>query len=354
MQSADTRRQVACRIAPDYLLNMKLLASSSSSDLHGTTSVDTHRKCNDPSKFWHAFRAANRPPCGWTAGNESQTGRKFERTVAQRITITLPSRHRASSNAYPSYLPSRTPRLSECRAYARKPKSSGLVTRGRTTGLPARYQTDPAVFLTWQDLAAVYDALTFADAQETPLTAFLTINWRTAPGFNGDDGASWSHHHTRVFEFMTKWLKPRGVPVAFAYVRERCKGPGAHTHVLLHMPREHWGVLAAALEHHLHKAGGFTETSAVHVRRSSTLGMFRQTQRLGVLQYLSKGINPAELIPGSDGVLLSTFLGINPKPQVVIPCKRVGWSENVGPGARKEAGYADTDDVLRLAASLPS
>ena len=357
-QSADTRRQVACREASDYLPWMKLPASSSSSDLHGTTSNGAYRKRNDPSKFWHAFRAAHRTHCGWAADAESQTGWEFERTAAQRLTITLPAQKRASSNAYPCYLPSRTPHLFECRAYARKPKSSGLVTRGRTTGLPARYQTDPAVYLTWQDLAAVYDALTFADQQGKPLTAPLTINWRTAPGFDADDPASWSHSHTRITESMRNWLNARCVPVAFTYVRERIVGRGAHTHFLVHLPRERWAELREGLERHLYSAGGFTESSAVHIKRmNNTSGMKTINQRLGMLQYVGKGINPAETIyiPGSGPVLLSQFIGITPVRQATLPqqCKRVGWSENIGPGARAKAGYNDTNDVLRLAASLP-
>ena len=357
-QSAATRHQVACCDAPGYLLDMKLSASLSTFDLHGTASIEACRKRNEPSKFWHAFRAANRTSHSWAADDESQTGWEFERTVAKRVTIAPPARMQASSKAYPSYLPSRTPCLFECRAYARRPKGSGIVTRGRTTGLPARYQTDPAVYLTWQDLAAVYDALTFADEQGTPLTAPLTINWRTAPGFDANDPASWAHSHTRITESMRKWLIARSVPVAFTYVRERIVGRGAHTHFFVHLPRGRWAELRRELQRHLYSAGGFTESSAVHIgRMHNTSGMTTISQRLGMLQYVAKGINPAETIyiPGSGPVLLSQFIGITPVPQATLPqhCKRVGWSKDIGPGERAKAGYNDTNDVLRLAASLP-
>ena len=319
-------------------------------ELQRRTLAGVRQKRNDPADFSHAFPDANQGVHSSTDGDRRQSSMGFERTARQQHAITTPIRQGASSNAY---LPSSTPCPFVCRAYARKPKGTGLVTRGRTAGLPRRNQTDPARHLTWQDLGAVYDALTFADDQGTPLTAFLTINWRTASGFNGDDAASWSHHHTRVTEAMKKWLERRGVPAAFAFVRERCRGPGGHTHFLLHLPGERWATLTVALERHLYDAGGFTEASAVHITRSSTPGMIRRKQRLGVLQYVAKGINPAELVPGIGGVLLSTFLGITPKPQVPIPCKRVGCSTSIGPGTRRQAGYTDTDDVLRLASSLP-
>lgn len=321
---------------------------------HRQIAIETSRRRNDAAKFQHAFSEVNGDGCGWNDDVKSQAGWTFKRDMPQREAFALATRSGASSNAYPPYLPAYPQPIFECRAYARKPKGTGLVKRGRTAGLPRRHQTDTAIHLTWQDLAAVYDALTFADDHlKTPLTAFLTINWRTAPGFHGANRPSWSKNHTRVVESMKEWLRSRGVAIAFIYVRERCRGPGAHTHFLLHIPRERWAELTTALEHHLHDAGGFTEASAVHIARSFTPGMIHRTQRLGVLQYVAKGINPAELIPGSGGVLLSKFLGIDPKPQVRIPCKRVGWSENIGAGAREQAGHSDTSDMLRLAASLP-
>ena len=74
------------------------------------------------------------------------------------------------------------------------------------------------------------------------------------------------------------------------------------------------------------------------------------SQRLGLLSYLSKALNPDEMVPtGAGMVKLSEFLGIRPENQTSVPVKRVGCSENIVPKARKEASWRDTDDLLRLA-----
>jgi hypothetical protein len=209
--------------------------------------------------------------------------------------------------------------------------------------------------LAWQDLAAVHDAEQFANQIGLPLTAFLTVVWRTAPGFDPESKAAWNHEHERFVRKMTAFLKAHGVPIAFLFVRERVVGRGAHTHFMVHFPEKLWKELKPELERHLRAAcatWGYTDCRVVKITPDafSTPGMISQSQRLGVLAYLAKGMNPSEMIEiGTGRKLLAEVLGIDTQPQASVPCMRVGWSKNLNPAIRKAAGYRDTDDVLRLA-----
>jgi hypothetical protein len=80
-----------------------------------------------------------------------------------------------------------------------------------------------------------------------------------------------------------------------------------------------------------------------------TVGMAHLSQRQGMLDYLSKAMNPDEKVQLGGGVMrLSEFLGIEPEDQALVPVKRVGWSRNIGEAARQKVGFNDTDDLLRL------
>lgn len=249
--------------------------------------------------------------------------------------------------------------LSGChgRCRNRKPSGSGVALKGRTKGLPRRYQTDPRLHMTWQDTGALTDAMRFASAQEIPLTAHLTVTWRSAPGFRGKDENSWTEHHQKLVRKLKAFLSRHGIPTVFIYVRERVVGPGGHTHFVLHIPEDRWTTLRIPLERYLQKAGGFTAGNAVRItgNKFNTLGIRTDKQRIGLIQYLSKTINPGEMIAtGCGTVPLVTFMGIKPAPHASLPCKRIGWSENIGPTARNRADYRDMKTLLEVAACFPT
>ena len=157
---------------------------------------------------------------------------------------------------------------------------------------------------------------------------------------------------------LATWLRRRHLPVAFLYVRERYAGYGSHTHLMVHLPNaspSHWRMLRIAFEKHLQDLcyrKWRMSANAVDVSGNgfNTPGMIHRSQRLGLLSYLSKALNPDEMVPtGAGMVKLSELLGIRAKNQASVPVKRVGCSENIGPKARKEASWRDTDDLLRLA-----
>ena len=242
------------------------------------------------------------------------------------------------------------------RVRTRRPSGTKLtVTRGARAGHPRLHQTDSHLHLAWQDLAAVHDAEQFANQIGLPLTAFLTVVWRTAPGFDPESKAAWNHEHERFARIMKRFLKAHGVPVAFLFVRERVVGRGAHAHFMVHLPWRRWTKLKTDMELNLRAfcaRRGYTDERTVKITGDAfkTPGMIHKSQRLGVLAYLAKGMSPSEMIEtGTGRVLLAELLDIDPQPQASVPGNRVGWSANLNEIVRKAAGYRDTDDVLRLA-----
>ena len=242
------------------------------------------------------------------------------------------------------------------RVRTRRPSGIKLtVKRGVRAGHPRLHQTDSHLHLSWEDLAAVHDAEQFANLSGLPLTAFLTVVWRTAPGFDPENATSWDYEHERFVKKMRAWLKARGVPVVFLFVRERVVGRGAHTHFMVHLPKERWTELKTDMELNLRAfcaRRGYTDERTVKITGDAfkTPGMIHKSQRLGVLAYLAKAMNPSEMIEiGTGRKLLAEVLGIDTQPQASVPCMRVGWSANLNEIVRKAAGYRDTNDVLRLA-----
>lgn len=240
---------------------------------------------------------------------------------------------------------------------SRKPKGSGPARRGPKAGLPRSYQTDPHKHLTWEDLLALIDAERFANSIGLPLTAFLTVTWRSAPEFNAKRRDSWQAHQERLCAALRIFLRDHKITPAYAFVRERVVGMGAHTHFFVHIPSKRWTSVKRKLEKHLLAAGGFSNPRAVKITgdRNGGRGIVHESQRSGVLQYLAKGINPNEMVPTGAGTIpLPTFLGIRPQKQATIPGQRIGCTRNIGPAARKKAGYRDMSTLLELANALPA
>jgi hypothetical protein len=257
-------------------------------------------------------------------------------------------------------LPSTKPAIWKRRRTARRPKCAGSIARrGPTAGLPKTNQTDPRRNLSWEDMCAARNAEAFATASNLPLTAHITVDWRTAPGFVGTSAASWEAEHRHFTRRLNSWLKRRDVRVAHLYVRERCVGRGSHTHFMVHIPPLRWQELKQPLEDFLEgvlKARGYTDANLVKITGDAwkTNGMVHETQRRGLLRYLGKAMNPDEVINDGLGLTkLSDFLGIWTEAQASVPCKRVGWTQNIGEKARRTAAWDEIRDVLRLAQAPP-
>ena len=228
--------------------------------------------------------------------------------------------------------------------------------------------------MTWEDIAALLDAERFAAEQNMPLTACLTVTWESSPSFNKDDPKSWDKHHRELIKAIKSHLAKLGIPLAYVFAREILRKKhvetifdgtnitGSHTHLMLHFPsrnKEEWEAVRTSLTEHLQsyltRRLDLSDPKAVFINPLwRNAGPDCPNQRLGLLKYLGKSLNPRELIATGFGTgKLSKFLGIVPKPHEPLPCKRVGWSANIGEAARLRDGFRDMKTKMDLARALP-
>lgn len=138
-------------------------------------------------------------------------------------------------------------------------------------------------------------------------------------------------------------------------MRERVVGRGAHTHFALHLPATGWHALRAQLEHRLQVALSFKSPTAVKITGGlgRNPGMTTERQRLGLIRYLGKALNPDEMVFTGTTQPLAEFLGIQTQRQAILPCKRAGYSENIGRSAQLlDPGFKQTLTVYRLMDTL--
>ncbi len=254
----------------------------------------------------------------------------------------------------PSRVPA-PPRPRSCRTRA-PTRPPGLIHTGPLIGLPKRPRTDRRRALDLDQVRALVNAAAFAQAQGHPLVAGLTLTWRLMDGFAEQ---AWPAAQVRVLDSMSKWLRRRGIVPTFVWVRERVPGRGAHTHLLLHLSRDDTAGLAEQLRGYLAGAFGFRDEAAPSGRAErgvavsrGRFGAWTPAMRAGLLRYCLKGLDPAAFrYVGQAGETenIGAALGIEHRgPQGLIAVKRCGTSQNIGPTARRLAGWAEVRDLAGL------
>jgi hypothetical protein len=101
------------------------------------------------------------------------------------------------------------------RASPRKPR----ITAGRISSTIA-----PAA------AANIIAAIGFAATIGLPLNRFVTVHWQAGGAANGPQATG------RFLKLAGDWLRLRGVPVTYAWVRETGDLKGEHVHIALHVP----------------------------------------------------------------------------------------------------------------------
>ncbi len=242
----------------------------------------------------------------------------------------------------------------------RRPRTStrppGVIRTGPLQGLRQRPRTDRRHALDLDQVRALVNAAAFAQAQGRPLVAGLTLTWRLMDGFAEQ---AWPAAQTRVFDHMSRWLRRREIVPAFAWIRERVPGRGAHTHLLLHLPRRGTAGLAEQLRGYLAGAFGFRDGATASGRAErgvavscGRFGAWTPKMRAGQLRYCLKGLDPTAFrYVGQAGETenIGAALGIEHRgPQGLIAVKRCGASQNIGPAARRRAGWTEVRDLAGL------
>jgi hypothetical protein len=177
-----------------------------------------------------------------------------------------------------------------------------------------------------------------------PLNAMVTIRWIDAEGFTPE---RWAAMQGRLLDKLGRWLSGQGVSPAFLWVRERVPGVGCHTHALVHLGPKPLAV-AASLKAHLLRVGGFRRPEGVEISLGQ-FGAMTLAARAGLRRYVAKGFDHRLWrYTGPDGGTenLGALLGLEHRgSQGVIEIKRCGFSQSLGPTARRRAGWVEVRDL---------
>jgi hypothetical protein len=183
--------------------------------------------------------------------------------------------------------------------------------------------------LTNKQTAEIIAAAQFAARIGLPFNRHLTIHWEAA-GVPDCEGAA----ATAAFLTLARdWLRKRGVPFAWLWVRENGDGKGSHVHILLHCRPELGRAFAGMQRRWLRRVTGkpYRPRTIRTARIGGTLRAFETAPAVyadnlaRVVVYLLKGASPEA----------ARALGIKrPEPGGRIIGKRCSTSQNIGRTAR--------------------
>ena len=226
------------------------------------------------------------------------------------------------------------------------PEAARPVLRRPYPGQPSRPRPQPDHYLSLAQVSDATNACAFALSQGTPLNCMISITWRHCPTFVESDAAALQG---RLFHRLGKWLKRRGVAFRATWVRERSRGKGLHSHVLLHLPPQ----LEEHVKEFLCRSGPFHDDAS---GRGVDLQVRKGTpdQTFGALKYFLKGMDHRDFVYTDDGTAnLGDFLGIQHRgDQGIISVKRQGCTQSISRQARREAGWAEIKDPVSLSYTL--
>ncbi|MDO9713888.1 hypothetical protein [Paracraurococcus lichenis] len=181
----------------------------------------------------------------------------------------------------------------------------------------------------------------FAASIGKPLTVHATLHNAQSSSFSEE---SWSTFQNRIFDKMSRWLSRREILPAFVWTRECGPQKGAHTHLMLHLPCQHW----AAFKDFVLSTGEFSQANigqpgeAIRLN-GGVFGMMSPNRRAGALKYLLKSL---------DNPRHRDALGIRHEPSEPVFCLRAGVSRSLSHQARAAAGWVELTTLAELRAHL--
>jgi hypothetical protein len=212
-------------------------------------------------------------------------------------------------------------------------------------GLPRRGRTDKSRHLSLEQVANLLNAVAFSNSTGHALIVKMTVVWAHFDGFSEDQLGALT---TRFFDRIGKWLRKRGVDLRAVWTRERGQQKGHHLHALTNIPVR----FLADIEPFLKRA---FRVSAGGLRfRYGKFGMRSLRMQMGALRYACKALDHrAFRYQGYESVNIADALGIqHVGTDGVITAKRAGWTENIGPTARRRAGWRELRHLDQLSEAL--
>jgi hypothetical protein len=221
------------------------------------------------------------------------------------------------------------------------------IARGSHIGLPKRRRTDRRRHLTLEQVRNLTNAVMFTRQSGAPLTVFLTIVWGHCPTFTERNLGTIT---TALFDCIGKWLRrhKHGNPLRAVWTREHGRRKGHHLHALANIPVK----LLPELELQLQRSFGFSAGGLKFTL--GRFGMRSPRMQMGALRYSCKSLDHrAFLYEAFESVNIADRLGIeHVGTDGIVRAKRAGWTQNIGPTARRRAGWRELRHHDELAFAL--
>jgi len=225
---------------------------------------------------------------------------------------------------------------------------SALIQRGSHTGLPKKPKPDRKRFLYLRQVQNLTNAVLFSDRQGQQLISGMTVLWSHLPGFKS---VELPRLQTRLFKRITQWAERNGFELCAVWVRENGKQKKEHLHVIWNVPVNLLGDLERFILADMRFSKGGVEMSRGGYGR---FGMRTQKMRLGKLRYMLKAYDHRHFryyLRESQNT--GEILGIQHRgTDGALDCKRAGTTQNIGPAARKRAGWQEIKGYDALGRAL--
>lgn len=187
----------------------------------------------------------------------------------------------------------------------------------------------------------------FADILGYPLNRHLEISFEgmETPGRLNDA-------KTAFMRYLGDFLSYTRIRLFYIFVWERGYVKGLHLHILIHIPSELLPAVKRHIPNWLKAIGATYNESGWEIKDPTRYreGVNRWNPLKGRLRYILKGIDPSiegvtqEIKSKRHGRGKHGPLGILPSPQGIVPFKRAGTSQNIGPFAR--ASHANPESRI--------
>ncbi len=189
--------------------------------------------------------------------------------------------------------------------------------------------------LSSRHVTEMVNASAFAEAQGLGLNAHVIVRLEDSPRLAAC-GLPWLRAAvTRTMRgCVARWAPGHG----FAAIRvaERTTRSGLHLHIAAHLPDELRRPIAAALAHELMVPDDGVAIRITAARRSGPAA------RLRLLRYLLKGAEP----------IFAERIGLEAQPEGLVAGERCRATMNIGPAARRAAGWQEIRKPAALARAL--
>lgn len=184
--------------------------------------------------------------------------------------------------------------------------------------------------------------MAYAASIRQPVLIHCTLHLRLSRSYTPDAPLRWQN---RLFAKMNRWMRSRGLPQHFGWVRECGMRKGDHLHLVVHIPCQYWkafyGFMILAADFDL----AAPRTDEPLIMKGGQFGMWVPQMWAGVARYITKSMSPHAQL---DGVNIMQALGLDHERSEPMRGLRAGLSRPLSRAARHRAGWKDRTSLAEL------